>query len=54
MDSVIMEIPKKDIHNYISINPKNAEQMLTDMSKQMALMSKHIEMLKNELQEHNP
>lgn len=48
VDSVIMEIPKSDVHNYISINPKNAEEMLTDMSKQMALMSKHIEMLRKE------
>ncbi len=48
VDTVIMEIPKSDVHNYISINPKNAEEMLTDMSKQMALMSKHIEMLRKE------
>jgi 2-dehydropantoate 2-reductase len=47
-DTIVMEIPRTDIHNFISINPKNAEEIFGSMAKQIALLSKHIEMLKNE------
>ncbi|MBE5901512.1 MAG: 2-dehydropantoate 2-reductase [Lachnospiraceae bacterium] len=47
-DTIVMEIPKSDLHNFISINPKNAEEIFGSMAKQIALLSKHIEMLKNE------
>ena len=46
--AIIMEIPKADIHNFISINPKNAEDILVSMSGQLALMSKHIEIMSDE------
>lgn len=48
-DSVVMEIPKGDIHNYLAMNPKNAEEMLTSLSNQIALMMKHIELLNGEI-----
>lgn len=48
-DVVIMQIPKNEIHNYISINPKNAGMMMTALANQMALMFKHIELLNEDL-----
>ncbi len=44
-DTVIMQIPKSEIHSYISINPRNAEQMMRALADQMSLMVKHIELL---------
>ena len=47
-DSIIMEIPKSDLHNFISINPKNAEEIFGSMAQQLAMISKHIDLLNNE------
>jgi len=44
-----MEIPENELHTYLSLNPKNAEEMLNGMTKQISLMMKHVEMLKEEL-----
>lgn len=48
-DTVIMQIPKKSIHNYIAINPKHAEEMLTTMASQLPLLLKHIALLNEEV-----
>ncbi len=48
-DTVVMEIPEDELHTYLSLNPKNAEEMLNGMTKQISLMMKHVEMLKEEL-----
>lgn len=46
-DTIVMEIPKSELHHYISINPKNAEEIFGSMTKQIAMLSKNIEMLRN-------
>ncbi|MBO4336978.1 MAG: 2-dehydropantoate 2-reductase [Lachnospiraceae bacterium] len=46
-DTIIMEIPKSDLHNFISINPKNAEEIFGSMAQQLAMISKHVELLNN-------
>lgn len=43
-----MKIAKKDIHQYISINPINAENMIRDLSKQTAMLLKNVEVIINE------
>ena len=43
-DTIVMEIPKNELHQFISINPKNAEEIFASMAQQLALVSKHIEM----------
>ena len=47
-DTIVMKIAKKDIHQYISINPINAEHMIKDLSKQTAMLLKNVEMIINE------
>jgi len=37
-----------EVHNYISVNPLNAESMLKDLSRQTAMLVKNIEMVKGE------
>jgi 2-dehydropantoate 2-reductase len=44
-DTIVMEIPKNEFHQFISINPKNAEEIFASMAQQLALVSKHIEMV---------
>lgn len=48
-DTIVMEIPKSDLHHFISLNPKNAEEIFGSMAKQIAMLSKNIEMLRNEV-----
>ncbi len=48
-DTVVMEIPKDELHNYLALNPKNAEEALISLSKQISLVMKHIEMINEEL-----
>lgn len=43
-----MEIPKSDLHHFISLNPRNAEEIFGSMAKQIAMLSKNIEMLRDE------
>ena len=47
-DTIVMEIPKSDLHHFISLNPRNAEEIFGSMAKQIAMLSKNIEMLRNE------
>ena len=47
-DTIVMRIPKDEVHNYISVNPLNAESMLKDLSRQTAMLVKNIEMVKGE------
>ena len=47
-DTIVMKIAKKDIYQYISINPINAENMIRDLSKQTAMLLKNVEMIINE------
>ena len=44
-----MEIPKGELHNYLALNPKNAEEALVSLSNQISLAKKHIEMINEEL-----
>lgn len=48
-DTVIMEIPKDELHSYLALNPKNAEEALISLSNQISLAMKHIEMINEEL-----
>ena len=48
-DAVVMEVPKDELHSYLALNPKNAEEILAGMSKQITLAMKHVEMLNEEL-----
>lgn len=47
-ETIVMEIDEKDVHNYISVNPRNAEDMVRNLSSQVAMILKHIELLNNE------
>lgn len=47
-DTVILEISETDIHNYIAMNPKNAMDIIKSMSRQIAVATKHIDMLLKE------
>ena len=44
-DTIVMKIAKQDIHQYISINPQNAESMIRDLSRQTAMLLKNVEMI---------
>ena len=44
-----MEIPKDELHNYLALKPKNAEEALISLSNQVSLAMKHIEMINEEL-----
>ncbi|MCR5773818.1 MAG: 2-dehydropantoate 2-reductase [Lachnospiraceae bacterium] len=44
-ETIVMAIPKKDVHNYICLNPRNAEELFTTMSNKVAMLSKHIGLL---------
>lgn len=44
-DTIILEIPKSDIHNYLAMNPKNSMDVIKSMSRQIAVATKHIELL---------
>ncbi len=44
-----MEIPKSKVHTYLTNNPMHAEDMISSMSKRIALMIKHVEMLTEEM-----
>ena len=48
-DTVIMEIPKDELHSYLALNPKNAEEALISLSNQISLAMKRIEMINEEL-----
>ena len=48
-DAVIMEVTKNDIRSYLALNPRNAEDMIAGMSRQISLAMKHVEMLNEEL-----
>ena len=48
-DTVVMEIPKDELHSYLALNPKNAEEALMGLSNQISLAMKHIEMINEEL-----
>ncbi|MCR5107661.1 MAG: 2-dehydropantoate 2-reductase, partial [Lachnospiraceae bacterium] len=37
-ETIVMEIPKKDIHNYISLNPRNAETLFETMAQKSAML----------------
>ncbi|MCR5088569.1 MAG: 2-dehydropantoate 2-reductase [Oscillospiraceae bacterium] len=47
-DTVVMKIPKAELHNYIALNPLNAETMLQGLSQQTAMMLKHFELVQDE------
>jgi CRP-like cAMP-binding protein len=47
-DTVILQIPEQDIHNYLAMNPKNSMEVIKSMSRQIAVATKHIELLTQE------
>lgn len=47
-DTIIMEIDSKSVHQFIALNPKNAEDMLRELSRQVAMIAKHVEMLQED------
>ena len=47
-ETIIMEIDGKDVHQYISVNPRNAEDMVRELSRQVAMIAKHVELLQEE------
>ena len=48
-NELVVEIPKDELHSYLALNPKNAEEALISLSNQISLAMKHIEMINEEL-----
>lgn len=44
-ETIVMEIDGRDVHQYISVNPRNAEDMIRELSRQVAMVAKHLELL---------
>ena len=42
---------EQQLHSYLALNPKNAEEALISLSNQISLAMKHIEMINEELME---
>ena len=50
-DTIVMRIPKEEIHSFISVNPLNAERMLRDLSGSTAILLKHVELVRGDTAE---